>query len=363
VPSFLTRHAVLFPWLTIAVVFGGGLWLGPGYSVNSLFVVAILLAMWVPDARLAYRLAAVATILLPVNSIVVGSAVPLPAMVFSRGMLAITFWLTAFVVTRYRESAAARVEAERALRRTEAALREQTALAQLGQMAAVVAHEVRNPLAGIRGAMQVMSRRLPPAGQEQTIIREVVGGIDSLNDIVQDLLLFARPRPPAVQDVPVERLLVETVSLLQDDPKLQEIDLRIDPTAACIAADPAQLKLVLRNLILNSVQAIDGRGEVYLATRSSAGWTDLLVIDSGPGIAPEHRAHAFEPFYTTKHRGTGLGLSTARRIIEAHGGTLTLEFPPGGGTTAVMRLRTVPPPEQAAPSSGGLTRDTIPVGA
>jgi signal transduction histidine kinase len=363
VPSFLTRHAAVFPWATIAVVFVCGLWLGPGYSVNSLFVVAILLAMWVPDARLAYRLAAVATILLPVNSIVVGLAVPLPAMVFSRGMLATTFWLTAFVVTRYRETAAARVEAERALRRTEAALREQTALAQLGQMAAVVAHEVRNPLAGIRGAMQVMSRRLPPAGQEQVIIREVVGGIDSLNDIVQDLLLFARPRPPAVQRVAVEQLLVETVSLLQDDPKLQDIAIRIDPTSAAVEADPAQLKLVLRNLILNSVQALEGRGQVQLTTRSATGWTDLLVIDSGPGIAPEHRDHAFEPFFTTKHRGTGLGLSTARRIIEAHGGTLTLEFPPDGGTIAAMRLRTVPPPEQAAPAEGTIAHDTVPVGA
>ena len=98
---------------------------------------------------------------MPVNTIVVGTAAPIQAMIFSRSMLAITFWLTAFVVTRYRETAAARVEAERALRRTEAALREQTALAQLGQMAAVVAHEVRNPLAGIRGAMQVIGRRLP----------------------------------------------------------------------------------------------------------------------------------------------------------------------------------------------------------
>ena len=93
----------------------GGLWLGPGYSVNSLFVVSILLAMWVPEARHAYRLAAVATLLLPVNTIVVGTAAPIQAMIFSRSMLAITFWLTAFVVTRYRETAAARVEAERAL--------------------------------------------------------------------------------------------------------------------------------------------------------------------------------------------------------------------------------------------------------
>ena len=191
----------------MAMVFFGGLWLGPGYSVNSLFVVAILLAMWVPERGHAYRLAAGATLPLPVNTIVVGTAAPIEAVIFSRSMLATTFWLTAFVVTRYRETAAARVEAERALRRTEAALREQTALAQLGQMAAVVAHEVRNPLAGIRGAVQVMGRRLPAGGPEQAIVGEVVAGIDSLNDIVQDLLLFARPRPPRLGRVPLAGLM------------------------------------------------------------------------------------------------------------------------------------------------------------
>jgi signal transduction histidine kinase len=363
VPTFLTRHAAVLPWVTMAIVFVCGLWLGPGYSISSLFVVAILLAMWVPEKRMAYRLAAVATILLPVNTIVVGIAVPVPAAVFNRAMLATTFWLTAFVVTRYRESAAARVEAERALRRTEAALREQTALAQLGQMAAVVAHEVRNPLAGIRGAMQVMGRRLPPDGREQAIVHEVVTGIDALNDIVQDLLLFARPRAPKVERLPAAELMDQTVSLLREDPKLRDLTIRVDRTDALVQADAAQLKLVLRNLILNSAQALDGRGEIHLSARSREGWTDLLVIDHGPGILPEHRDHAFEPFFTTKHRGTGLGLPTARRIIEGHGGTLTLEFPPTGGTTAVARLRAPDLPAPPATAERAIPADTVPVRA
>ena len=342
----------------MAMVFFGGLWLGPGYSVNSLFIVSILLAMWVPERGHAYRLAAGATLLLPVNTIVVGTAAPIEAVIFSRSMLATTFWLTAFVVTRYRETAAARVEAERALRRTEAALREQTALAQLGQMAAVVAHEVRNPLAGIRGAVQVMGRRLPAGGPEQAIVGEVVAGIDSLNDIVQDLLLFARPRPPRLGRVPVAGLMDGTVALLRDDPKFRDIVISVDRSDVSVLADSAQLTLVLRNLVLNSAQALDGRGQIRLAARSGAGWTDLLVLDDGPGIPPNQRDQAFEPFFTTKHRGTGLGLPTARRIVEGHGGTLTLEFPVTGGTVAVMRLRNAdPPPAAAPPSTAPVERD------
>ena len=340
----------------MGVVFVGGLWLGPGYSVNSLFVVAILLAMWVPERRQAYRLAAAATVLLPINTIVVGTAAPIQAVIFSRSMLAITLWLTAFVVTRYRDTAAARVEAERALRRTEAALREQTALAQLGQMAAVVAHEVRNPLAGIRGAVQVIGRRLPPAASDQAVVREVVTSIDTLNEIVQDLLLFARPGPPRLSRVPVAGLMTDTVALLRDDPKFRDIVMHIDGSDVSVQADAPQLTLVLRNLILNSAQAIDGRGEITLSTRALAGWTEILVVDNGPGIPPEQRDHAFEPFFTTKHRGTGLGLPTARRIVEGHGGTLRLEFPATGGTVAVARLRTADPPPVASSSA------TVPVG-
>ena len=252
----------------MGAVFVGGLWLGPGYSVNSLFIVVDPAGdVGARQRGHAYRLAAVATLLLPVNTIVVGMAAPIRAVIFSRSMLAITFWLTAFVVTRYRETAAARVEAERALRRTEAALREQTALAQLGQMAAVVAHEVRNPLAGIRGAVQVIGRRLPATGPDQAVVREVVTSIDTLNDIVQDLLLFARPRPPRLSRVPVAGLLTDTVALLRDDPKFREIAMQIDGSDVSVQADAAQLKLVLRNLILNSAQAVDGRGEMRLGTR------------------------------------------------------------------------------------------------
>lgn len=223
-------------------------------------------------------------------------------------------------------------------KRSEAALRAQTALVQLGRMAAIVAHEVRNPLAGIRGAMQVIGRRLTPGSQEHGVVNEVVKRIDTLNDIVQDLLLFARPRQPVIETVSVASLLGDTVALLKEDPRFEGIGILMDSTEANVAADAEQMKLVLLNLLINSAQAMNGQGQISVQVRVMNGFHELRIIDQGPGIPPEAREHLFEPFFTTKHRGTGLGLPTARRILQGHGGTVELDCPPSGGTVAVVRL-------------------------
>ena len=338
-----TREFAIVAWLAVVGNFAASLWLSPGFSVNSLYVVAILLAIWVPDTRLAYRLAALSTILIFSNALIVPPAVPFSAWFFSRGMITLCFWFTAFVVTSYRRSVTARLEAERALHQSEAKLRAHTALVQLGQMAAVVAHEVRNPLAGIRGAVQVMGRRLSPGSREQMIVKEVVTGIDSLNNIVDDLLLFARPRTPTLRRVPVVGFLHETVALLAEDARFRDLSIEIDSPDIMILADPDQLKLVLRNLLINSAQAVDGRGEIRIVVRISEGWSDIRIADQGPGIPSPLRDLVFDPFFTTRHRGTGLGLPTARQILEAHGGLLELECPPEGGTVAIVRL---PAPEK-----------------
>jgi len=221
---------------------------------------------------------------------------------------------------------------------SEATLRAQTALVQLGKMAAIVAHEVRNPLAGIRGAMQVIGKRLAAGSPEQGIAAEVVTRIDTLNDIVQDLLVFARPKQPELQTIPVRLLLNDTVSLLREDPRFRDVPMVIEQSDAQIVVDPEQVKLVLLNLLINSAQAMEGKGQITVQVGASKDWQELRVIDQGPGIPDEAREHLFEPFFTTKHRGTGLGLATARRIIQGHGGEITLECPPSGGTIALVRL-------------------------
>ena len=151
-------------------------------------------------------------------------------------------------------------------------------------MAAVVAHEVRNPLAGIRGAVQVMGRRLSPGSREQIIVKEVVTGIDSLNNIVDDLLLFARPRTPTLRRVPVVGFLRETVALLAEDARFRDMTIEIDSPDVMIVGDPDQLKLVLRNLLINSAQAVDGGGEIRIVVRIAEGWSDIRIVDQGPGI-------------------------------------------------------------------------------
>jgi PAS domain S-box-containing protein len=211
-------------------------------------------------------------------------------------------------------------------KRSETALREQTALVQLGKMAAVVAHEVRNPLAGIKGAMQ------------HGVIAEVIKRIDTLNEIVDDLLQFARPHEPSLRPFSATALVQDTISLLREDPRFGEVVLGLDIEDATILGDLEQLKLVLLNLLINAAQAMDGRGQLRIAVRTMPGWHEVRIIDQGGGISPEARDHLFEPFFTTKHRGTGLGLATARRILERHHGTISLESNDNGGTTAVVRL-------------------------
>jgi PAS domain S-box-containing protein len=221
---------------------------------------------------------------------------------------------------------------------SEAALRAQEALAQLGKMAAVVAHEVRNPLAGIRGALQVIGKRLPEASREQAIAGEIIGRIDGLNDIVQDLLQFARPRDPILTDVPLELLIHETLPLLRQDPKLTDLLIEVQVDGLVIRADREQIKLALVNVLMNSGQAMQGHGRIEVSARRADRFIELRVVDEGPGIPLDAREHLFEPFFTTKHRGTGLGLATTRRILQAHGGNIELLCPPDGGTTAVMRF-------------------------
>ena len=221
---------------------------------------------------------------------------------------------------------------------SEATLREQASLARLGKMAAIVAHEVRNPLAAMRGALQIVGGRMDAASQERAVIGDVVGRIDALSDIVQDLLLFARPLQPRLAPIPLRALVQETTELLGHDPQFAGVTARIEvPDVVCLA-DRGQLRIVLLNLLVNSAQAMQGRGQIHAsATRTETALT-LRIGDEGPGLTSEVVQRMFEPFFTTKHQGTGLGLVTARKILEAHNGTLELENAPHGGAIATVTL-------------------------
>jgi signal transduction histidine kinase len=225
-------------------------------------------------------------------------------------------------------------------KRAEAELREQAALTRLGEMAAVVAHELKNPLAGLRGALEILGRRMPPEAADRQIVGEMVARIDALNQMVQDLLVFARPTPPKIASVSTSQIVRDTVALLATDPDMREIT--VDEagleTAPMIQADPELMKAVLLNLMINAAQAMGRRGRIMVSIAEGHGGCEISIADQGPGIPEEIRAKVFDPFFTTKHRGTGLGLAVARRTVELHGGKLRFECPPGGGTVMIVSL-------------------------
>jgi PAS domain S-box-containing protein len=222
--------------------------------------------------------------------------------------------------------------------RMEERLREQTSLARLGEMAAVIAHEVKNPLAGVRGAIQVIGGRLPQDGKDAGMVKEIIARIDALNDLMKDLLLFARPPQPHPAPVEVGALIATTADLLSTDPALKDVRVDVDGSAQPIVADPELLKIVFVNLLVNGAHAMKGRGTIRVSLATLDDTCQIAFTDSGPGIPDEIREKIFTPFFTTKSRGTGLGLSTAKRLVEAHRGQINVACPPGGGTIVTVRL-------------------------
>ena len=223
-------------------------------------------------------------------------------------------------------------------KRMEQQIREQDALVRIGEMAAVLAHEIRNPLAGIRGAMQVMASRQDAASKDAAVTKEIIARVDTLAELMQDLLLFARPPQPRAGPVDLKSLLLTTVELMKQDPAVSGVRVQIEGSTPTALADAELLKIVFHNLLINSAQAIGSRGDLLIALNTSDATCSVAFIDHGPGIPPEVREKIFTPFFTTKVRGTGLGLPTAKRLIEAQHGTISVDCPAAGGTTVTVQL-------------------------
>jgi PAS domain S-box-containing protein len=225
-----------------------------------------------------------------------------------------------------------------ARKRSEKLLQEQAALARLGEMAAVVAHEVKNPIAGIRGALQVISSRMPPEQRDRAVMRDVITRLDELNRVVDDLLVFARPRELRTLPVDLSALLSSTINLIRADPIFTAIDVRVEGACGLVQADPGQLQMVFQNVLINAGQAMNWQGRVIVTIAATGGSCRVSIADAGPGMPPEVLEHAFEPFFTTKSRGTGLGLPLAKQIVNAHGGEIQIDTPSTGGTVVTMLL-------------------------
>jgi signal transduction histidine kinase len=213
-------------------------------------------------------------------------------------------------------------------------------LATLGELATGLAHEIRNPLAGIAGVIEIVGRDLPSTSPARAVVKDIRIEIAQINRILTDLLQTARPHPPEVRISDLNTTVEHAVMLARQQvlSKPVEIDLQKDPHLASVEHDSDQIHQVILNLLLNSVQAIEGAGIVRVILAAKKDKALISVADSGRGISPEHLPFIFRPFYTTKGNGTGLGLSLARRIVEDHRGRIEVQSEVGRGTEFLITL-------------------------
>jgi signal transduction histidine kinase len=213
-------------------------------------------------------------------------------------------------------------------------------LATLGELAAGLAHEIRNPLAGIAGVIEIVGRDLPVTSSACAVVEDVRLENAQINHILNDFLQAARPHLPEVRpsdlNITVEHAVMLVCQQVASTPI--RIELQKDPTLPSVEHDSGQIHQLVLNLLLNAVQAIDGAGAVRVQMSALQGDAAITVLDTGCGIAPEHLTNIFRPFYTTKGNGTGLGLSLARQIAEEHHGRIEVTSEVGKGTTFVVIL-------------------------
>jgi signal transduction histidine kinase len=218
-------------------------------------------------------------------------------------------------------------------------------LAQIGHLAASLAHEIKNPLAGISGAIQVIRDSMKPNEPHRPILDEVLRQVIRLDGTVKDLLVYARPKPPRFRPCRISDMVASVLTVLREQPEMQRVRLECvnSQSLPVIAADENQLEQVLTNLLLNAAQASPEDGLVRLTTTAQADGVRLAVEDRGHGMDEEVRRQAAEPFFTTKAKGTGLGLSICQKIVETHGGRMTIRSVVGEGTEVVVDLPAKPP--------------------
>ncbi len=338
-----TRRLVAAAALFALAVFALDVWLPLGVAVPSLYLGVVLLGLWAPRRRFAVAAAALCgalTVLAPFVS--VGGRPPAWIEALNRPLMLVPLLLGALLVGRYktvtRRLAEQEARAAEERRRAETARWRQESLARMGEMAAVVAHEVRNPLAGIKGVLQVVGQRLPAQSADRRALQQATLRLDSLQGLTEELLLFARPRPPEPAPLGLLVLARETAELLRSDPGLAGLSVEVRGERGELRGDPQQLRTVVLNLLRNAAEAAGARSRVVVDVRDRGEWVELRVEDEGPGVPEEQQDKVFEPFFTTRARGTGLGLAIVRRVVEAHGGEVAVEPAPGGGACFRVRL-------------------------
>lgn len=213
---------------------------------------------------------------------------------------------------------------------------------ELGEMAARLAHEIRNPLGGIRGFASLLQQDLKDRPEERRLAEQIVEGTEGLNRIVANILTFSRALHPHLEPVDLPKLITELIEQVKSDPQYHqriECQLVFKEPSIIIPMDPSMIKSALLNLIINAFEAMPEGGRLLIEIVSENGETVIKIRDNGVGIAPENVDKLFSPFFTTKDSGNGLGLSEVQKIIQAHGGTISARSALGKGTEFTLRFK------------------------
>ena len=225
------------------------------------------------------------------------------------------------------------------IKRMETELKKADRLAAIGELAARIAHEIRNPLASISGSVQLIAQGERIDERDRKLLDIVLRETERLNLLIRDFLDYARPSQPVTTPVRLSHLLADLEALLRVDPRFSRIELIIAcPGEIVVPVDRNKFEQVFWNLLLNAAEALPEGGTVRIVGQQDDARVTVRVTDNGSGIPPEQLKKIFEPFFTTKQGGTGLGLATVYRIVEAHSGRIRVESSPGEGTTFTLQL-------------------------
>ncbi len=225
--------------------------------------------------------------------------------------------------------------AKQELKMTQQHLKRVEKMEALDEMISGIAHEVKNPLASLSGSIQLLYEDTKPGSYEDKLMQIILRETDRLKQIVDNIRLFAKPFKDRARRVNVSEIIEETIELFTNDPQWKnKVHFTMDlDQKASVFIDPSHLKQILWNLLTNAAQSIEKTGKVIVGVASASNNKVYLIIkDTGQGIGPDQTRHVFDPFYTTKPDGTGLGLPIIHRLIDTYNGIIDFESTPGKGT-------------------------------
>jgi len=221
-------------------------------------------------------------------------------------------------------------------------------LAAVGELAAGIAHEIRNPLASISGSVQVLSNELTVGSAERRLMEIIVSESNRLSKILEDFLRFVRPQERRVADFDVASAVTEVMDLFRLSDEVSDahrIEVDVSPAHSELSGDRDQIRQIIYNIAKNAVRAMAAGGTLTVLGREEDAWYSIRFTDTGRGMSEEELGRLFTPFSTAFDGGTGLGMAIVRRIVEDHGGAIDAESRPGEGTTVTVML-----PREAARS-------------